>query len=66
MTSPTPTQSPAIAMPEERHHPFCNYFGNPREGCRQCEHMFKHYPLQDGETPFELVARHFPNAKPRI
>lgn len=46
----------------ERHHPFCNQFSGPREGCRMCERMFMRYPLQEGESALELIGRCFPNA----
>lgn len=35
---------------EARHHPWCNYFGNPVDGCKHCIPLFEKYPLDKGET----------------
>lgn len=53
--------------PEEiYHHPFCNFFGRPREGCKQCEMLYNNYPLHDDEIPDlncadRLIQEYFPN-----
>ena len=46
-------------MTPEAHHPFCNYFMKPREGCSMCEKFFEQYPIEG--TPFEMVKRYFPD-----
>jgi hypothetical protein len=43
------------------HHPWCNYFYGPREGCKMCDRLFAQYPVE-GKTPSELLAEHFPDA----
>jgi hypothetical protein len=50
-----------VQIPEFlRHHPFCNYYTKPRDGCWQCEEMFRKYPMQEGETGADLLKKHFP------
>jgi hypothetical protein len=46
-----------------QHHPFCNLFGNPRKGCRQCEGLYKSYPMDDLdiEEPRDLLYKFFPD-----
>lgn len=44
-----------------RHHIFCNKDSRiPVEQCNQRQGLFKDYP-QEGKSPDELVAEHFPN-----
>lgn len=41
----------------KKHHIFCNFFMRPREGCRQCEQLFKNSPYKEGENEFEAAER---------
>lgn len=45
-----------------QHHPFCNFFGAPREGCRQCQKLYDGYPMTDPdiEEPRDLLRKFFP------
>jgi len=47
----------------EKHHPWCNYFSRPREGCKMCDRLFEGYPLKEGMTIEDLLAKHFPDVK---
>ncbi len=47
----------------ERHHPWCNFFPLPREGCKMCGRLFRDYPLREGESVAEMIGREFPDAK---
>jgi hypothetical protein len=45
------------------HHPFCNYFGTPREGCRSCERLYKLYPIDENkglmENGDDIIKKYF-------
>lgn len=43
------------------HHPWCNLFMRPREGCPQCEGLFERYPCDPEDDGAALVAEHFPD-----
>lgn len=43
------------------HHPWCNFFMRPREGCHQCEGLFKRFPCEPDDDGSALVAEHFPD-----
>ncbi len=47
------------------HHPWCNFFMRPREGCKMCEGLFKDYPIKPGESTDDLLKKHFPNVVKR-
>ncbi len=47
------------------HHPWCNFATRPRFGCKQCEGLFKSYPIRDGETLVDAARRYFPDARLR-
>jgi hypothetical protein len=47
--------------PQVDHHPWCNYWGRPRAGCKQCEGLYERYPLTPGESLDLLQQKHFPN-----
>ena len=51
--------------PAKDHHPWCNYFMRPREGCQMCDGMWSRYPLDGDKTAAELLAEHFPNVTAR-
>jgi hypothetical protein len=59
------TQSTDFVLGSEvaLHHPFCNFFVRPREGCRQCERLFQTCPIKPGQSPAELIAERWPDAK---
>ncbi len=44
------------------HHPWCNYFGAPREGCKQCEGLFARYPDVTMDNISEATKKYFPEA----
>lgn len=50
----------------QRHHPFCNFFSAPAEGCPQCERLNRKFPVKEGESHQEAVDRilrdYFPDA----
>ena len=41
------------------HHIWCNFFGAPREGCKMCEGLYEHYPM-DKLSGDELLEKYFP------
>ena len=45
---------------ENTHHPWCNFFGKPREGCKLCEKLYREYPVV-GESYGEMMAKYFPD-----
>ena len=49
---------------EDEHHIWCNFFVNPRKGCKQCEDLYKRYPM-DEKTPNDLLKKHFPKVVKR-
>ena len=46
-----------------QHHPFCNLFGGPREGCRQCKRLYEEYSMSDPDIgePHDLMHKFFPD-----
>jgi len=32
---------------DEFHHPWCNFFTKPRQGCKMCEKFYNQYPIND-------------------
>lgn len=44
----------------ENHHPFCNFFGIKREGCEQCEYLYRKYPTDDASIE-TCVGGYFPD-----
>jgi hypothetical protein len=48
-------------QPREYHHIWCNFSGNPVEGCRQCKRLWEEYPYEPGEEN-GLVNKHFPDS----
>lgn len=60
-TDRIPTTWPA----ERQHHPWCNDHNplnpGPVAECSMCPGLFRDHPLQPGDTPDTLMARHFPN-----
>lgn len=48
---------------EKEHHPFCNFYFEPREGCEMCASFFASYPPKEGDTVADLIEQYFPNAK---
>ena len=42
------------------HHPWCNLFQAPRQGCEMCEGLYQRYPVNPEDSPEDLMARHFP------
>lgn len=44
------------------HHPWCNFFGAPRKGCRQCEGLFARYPDVTMDNLSESTKKYFPDA----
>ena len=61
---PLPTIGAKFRCPNapvrEKHHPWCNRFLMPREGCKMCEEAYQKYPV-NGLTSNELMAKHFPD-----
>jgi len=51
--------------PEKDHHPFCNYFAQPRKGCKMCEKFWPKYPMERGMTTMDLVKKYFPDVYAR-
>ena len=48
----------------KEHHPFCNYYMNPREGCKYCERLDRDgYEQKEGESVADMIERYFPNAR---
>jgi hypothetical protein len=33
-----------------RHHPWCNYYMRPRQGCKMCERFYLKYPVMENMT----------------
>lgn len=54
-----------LLNPSRDHHPFCNYFAQPREGCKMCEKFWAKYPMEPGMTPMDLVKKYFPDVTVR-
>lgn len=55
---------PSFEMGSERHlhHAWCNFSSLPRDGCRQCDHMFANYPDADiGEYFSDAIVISDPN-----
>ena len=52
-------------MARAEHHFWCNFFGMPVEGCKQCERLYREYPYEPGEE-MGLYKEHFPNAVVRL
>jgi hypothetical protein len=51
-------------MNQKGHHVWCNFFqGGPPQTCTMCPGLNKDHPLQDGDTPDDLMRRYFPNNK---
>lgn len=48
---------------QTQHHPWCNFFGAPREGCRQCEGLYRDHPVDDPDIkePMDLMRKYFPS-----
>ncbi len=46
-----------------KHHPWCNYFANPAEGCKFCKPLFEKYPIKEGQTVEDLLKEHFPQVQ---
>lgn len=46
----------------ERHHPWCNYFALPADGCRFCKPLFEKYPLKEGQSVEDMAKEYFPEA----
>jgi len=44
----------------QKHHPWCNYFMRPFEGCPMCKGLFERYPFEPGMAPGDLMKKHFP------
>lgn len=38
---------------DEFHHPWCNFFAKPRQGCKMCEKFYDQYPINDENAKFE-------------
>jgi len=51
-------------IPEwKKHHPWCNYFMKPREGCWMCEDLYKRFPIEENapiEDVDKLMKEYFP------
>lgn len=60
MSEPTLVLDPRID-----HHPWCNFFGSPRAGCKSCEDKYQRFPIQLGDTFDSLQEQHFPEAELR-
>jgi hypothetical protein len=52
-----------IVNEKTQHHIWCNYWGTPREGCKQCEYLYKDYPIDKNLTMEEMTTKYFPNVK---
>ena len=46
----------------KNHHPWCNWFTLPPEGCKMCEGLYRKYPMSPTDTADDLLERHFPDA----
>jgi len=44
-----------------QHHPFCNFFALPREGCKMCEKFYKRFPMDDVGNPTDVITKYFPD-----
>lgn len=53
---------PETRNEKTEHHPWCNYFGRAREGCKMCRELYEKYPISADESPSDLQKKHFPNA----
>lgn len=48
---------------EKEHHAWCNFFMQPRAGCKMCERLYRDYPM---DVPIEeMVRKYFPEAVSR-
>lgn len=48
------------------HHPWCNFFFHPREGCMVCDGpggLWTTYPLEPGMTTIDLMKKYFPGSE---
>lgn len=41
------------------HHVWCNFWVGPAKDCKQCQTLFKKYPMD--VPPGEMVGKYFPN-----
>lgn len=52
---------PSFRPPRTRHHMWCNFYGGPVEGCKQCEGLWERFPYKEGTDPVEFMHKHFPD-----
>lgn len=45
---------------KEFHHPWCNFFFKPREGCKMCEKFYNQYPINDENANVKSFNNPFP------
>ena len=48
----------------KKHHIWCNRYFESVEGCKECERLYKEFPL-DNLTPDEALKKYFPNVTVR-
>jgi hypothetical protein len=52
-------------IPEwKKHHPWCNNFLKPREGCKMCEDFYIRFPIEENasrDVVSKLAEEYFPD-----
>ena len=59
-------EEPCSVDPTKEHHIWCNFSMRPREGCHQCEGLWKNYPYEDAQGEGDLMKKHFPENVRRV